>query len=53
MQPCYPVQAGEYNEYRAWQKDSIRKSKKRRESTIGDKSHNAALERVHIQRDLV
>ena len=49
MLPCSPVQASERKKYRAWQKNRIRKSNKIREGTVKDKSHHAALDRVHIQ----
>ena len=50
MTPRSPVQAGESKKDRARRKDRIRKSNKRRESTVEDKLHHAALQCVHIQR---
>ena len=49
MPPRSPVRAGESKKDRAQRKYRIRKSNKRRESTVKDKSHHAILERVHIQ----
>ena len=49
MPPRSPVQSGESKKDGAWQKYRIGKSNKRRESTVEDKAHHAALDCVHIQ----
>ena len=50
MPPCSLVRAVESNKDRAWLKYSIRKSYKRRESTVEDKAYRSTLQRVQSQR---
>ena len=50
MPPRSPVRTVESKKDRAQRKDRIRKSNKRRESTVKDKAHHSALYRVHIQK---
>ena len=51
--PHYPVRSDESKKDRAKIKYRIRKSDKRRESTVEDKSRHATLYRVHIQRMII
>ena len=53
MPPRSPVRAGEIKKDRARQNDRIRKTNKRREITVEDKAHRAALKRVCIQRIII
>ena len=49
MPPHSPVVAGESKKYRTRQKDRIERNNKKRESTVKDKAHHAALKRVCVQ----